>query len=608
MARSKGPRHVIELPLTVDQRTRHCLERRFAAANTLRNGILQEALRALDACRADPAWAAARLLPRKTKAERIARSEMFSIVRENHGLTEVSLNILERQMRNYCWINDHISARLGRAIIKDVLRSIDGHLFLKRGRPRFRKADDCRTISAEHMSPMRLKGSVADGYMLRWSGLNLPVRGTQFSTAEEHGLGGELVHCRVKRIPNGKTQPASPWRYVVQVVVKGKPLVHRERASSGVVGIDTGPSLIGVVWRDGPAGSGYSLVPLAIEVEPDEAAIRRSERSQDRQRRAANPDCFDDRGRWIKGKHLRHQSKRNAREMASRRKREAKAALHRRNSHGRDTNRILSVANEIRLEDHGFRGWMALWGRAIGRGMPGGFVSELKRKCLDAGGSVVMINTRRAALSQVDALGGERLKKPLRQRWHELGDGSGFVQRDLHSALLASHCNAAGVIDPIGIRADLEGPCQDLVRPTAASAAAMAEAARTRAKPASRSKDRQSGSNASPEVPAMRELSRTVRRRNWLRGRIATRQTRSGLLPIAGVQLASVSDSVPLDWGGRNTDQDDADNRTASRSAMTARRVLSAAPFHDTAKRSAAVEGTGLSPTVRFQTRVGAVL
>ena len=62
-ARYSGSRHVVELPLTVTESDRHVFQRRFSAVNTLDNGVLQIGLAALDACRADPAWKAARLNP-----------------------------------------------------------------------------------------------------------------------------------------------------------------------------------------------------------------------------------------------------------------------------------------------------------------------------------------------------------------------------------------------------------------------------------------------------------------------------------------------------------------------------------------------------------------
>lgn len=541
--RAEGARHVVELPLTVTESDRHRLERRFAAANTLRNGVLESALRALDVCRADPAWAAARLLPGSTKPERAARSAAFAAAREHHGLTETALCAVERRMREACWIGDHVTARLGHVIVKDVLKAIEGHMFLRRGGPRFRCADDCRTISARQSSPMILKGSPEEGYAIRWSGLTLRVRREDFSASELHSLGCGIVHCRVKRIPSGRVAPASPWRYAVQVVVRGAPMIHRPRADHGVVGLDLGPGVVAAVWRDGPEGAGHALIPLAAEVAVDDAAIARAKRGLDRSLRAANPDCYDAAGRCRK--RPRRRSKRWLKAMARQRRAEARAARRRRNSHGRDANRLLAAASEIRLEDHGFRGMTALWGRRIGRCAPGLFVSELCRKATDAGGSVVRIDSRKAALSQVDACGGERMRKPLAQRWHALGPEApavamgGFVQRDLHSALLASRCDAAGLIDRVGVRADLEGACQRLVEPTAALAASV-QAARPDASRPVRPSGRRSGPNGCPEVPRTREtMSRRQRRRDWLRARIATRRARGTSPPDGGgVRLA----------------------------------------------------------------------
>lgn len=533
--RAEGARHVVELPLTVTESDRHRLELRFAAANTLRNGVLESALCALDACRADLAWKAAHLLPGSTKPERAARAAAFADVRERHGLTETALCAVERRMREACWIADHVTARLGHVIVKNVLKAIEGHMFLRRGRPRFRRADDCRTISARQQSPMILKGSPEEGFALHWSGLTLRVRRATFSASEMHSLGCGIVHCRVKRIPSGRIAPASPWRYAVQVVVRGAPMIHRPRAGHGVVGLDLGPGVIAAVWRDGPEGAGNALIPLAAEVVIDDAAIARAKRGLDRSLRAANPESYDAKGRCIGRPSKR--SKRWLKGIARQRRAEARAAKRRRNSHGRDANRLLAVAAEVRLEDHGFRGMTALWGRRIGRCAPGLFVSELCRKATDAGGSVVRIDGRKAALSQVDACGGERTRKPLAQRWHALGPEApaaavgGFVQRDIHSALLASRCDAAGLIDRVGVRADLEGACQRLVEPTAALAASV-QAARPDAPRPARSSGRRSGPNGCPEVPRTREtMSRRERRRDWLRARIATRRTRRTASP-----------------------------------------------------------------------------
>lgn len=463
--------HTVELPLTVTEADRHRLEQRFAAANTLYNGVLQDALRALDVCRSDPAWDAARKLKGKE------RTEAFKAVRHTHGLTLSALARTMRTMRSGCWIEDHLESRLGDVLVAQVIRSIDRHLFEGAGRPRYRAQDDLRSVSANKHSPIRLLGSPVGGLAVHWGGLILPVRRDEFSPSELHSLGCKRLYCRIMRHPSGRAAPASPWRYAVQLVVEGKPYVHRPRATSGTVGIDFGPGTVATVFRGAAGDPEPEIIHLAHEVDVDEAAIRLGKRRLDRSRRASNPDCFDAAGRCIKRPKKR--SRRYERERARQRRREARAARHRRNCHGRDTNRILTAAVNIRIEDHGARGFAGLWGRSLGRKAPGLFVSELKRKALDVGGSVVEIDCRKAKLSQLDHTSGSRTKKPLSQRWHALADGSGFVQRDLYSAFLASHCDAEGHLDTAGTdRRWRQGVCKRLVRPTAAEAAAVGKAAR----------------------------------------------------------------------------------------------------------------------------------
>ena len=503
MAKQRKSCHTVEFPLTITESDRHSLERRFAAANTLYNGLLQIALRSLDACRADPSWDAARKLTGKP------RSEAFKAVRHTHGLTLSALAKAMRQMRTGCWIEDHLESRLGDVIVAQVLRSIDRHLYEGAGRPRFRSAKDCNSISANRHSPIRLVGSPKDGLSILWGGLNLSVRRDQFSPAELHTLGCKRLYCRVVRHPSGRSLPRSPWRYAVQLVVEGKPHVHQPRAQSGVVGIDFGPGTVACVFLDTEKNAKPQIVHLAQEVEVDEAAIRRSGRKLDRSIRAANPDSFDAAGRCIRRPKKR--SRRYIREKNRQRRREARAARHRRNCHGRDTNQILAHATHVKIEDHGAQGFAGLWGKSVGRKAPGLFVSELNRKALDVGGSVTRINCRKAKLSQFDHLTQACHKKPLSQRYHALGDGSGFVQRDLYSAFLAAHCSKDGDLDiPSAQQHWKEGVCNRLVWPTAAQAANVGKAAkasgprpklRLRAATPTR---RQSGSNGSSAVPAMR--------------------------------------------------------------------------------------------------------
>jgi hypothetical protein len=67
------------------------------------------------------------------------------------------------------------------------------------------------------------------------------------------------------------------------------------------------------------------------------------------------------------------------------------------------------------------------------------FVSLLTRKAESAGGKVVELNTWKLKMSQYDHINEVCTKKPLKQRWHTLGDSNTLVQRDCYSAFLAKN-------------------------------------------------------------------------------------------------------------------------------------------------------------------------
>ena len=76
-------------------------------------------------------------------------------------------------------------------------------------------------------------------------------------------------------------------------------------------------------------------------------------------------------------------------------------------------------------------------------------MSKLRCKAERAGGELIEIDTWSLKLSQYDHPTDACTKKPLNQRWHVLGDGSGVVQRDLYSAFLARCVDTQGIKDAL---------------------------------------------------------------------------------------------------------------------------------------------------------------
>jgi hypothetical protein len=67
----------------------------------------------------------------------------------------------------------------------------------------------------------------------------------------------------------------------------------KQPAGTDTIGLDLGPASLAIVPRQAQA----HLVALGGELHPQTRAIRRLQRKMDRQRRAANPEHYDDKGR-----------------------------------------------------------------------------------------------------------------------------------------------------------------------------------------------------------------------------------------------------------------------------------------------------------------------
>jgi hypothetical protein len=166
-----------------------------------------------------------------------------------------------------------------------------------------------------------------------------------------------------------------------------------------IIGADLGPSSLSLVAREGEA----SLTIFCEELTPDAQAIRRLQRKMDRQRRAGNPENYDERGR------LRKQGKRRLNWKASKRyeqtrrrkaEKERKLAAHRKSLHGKKVHEIIAVGNTIILEKISYKGWQKQYGKSVGLRAPGMFVGHLKRTVASTGGTLIEVPTGRSKLSQ----------------------------------------------------------------------------------------------------------------------------------------------------------------------------------------------------------------
>ena len=447
MARKKAPSFVLELPLVVHSDQAKRLRSRLEAARCLYNALLGEALKRMQRMRNDPAWQVARAIPRSQKKQRAAA---FGELRETFGFTEYALHAVAKEARTG-WIADHIDAVMAQILASRAYQAVNrlclGQAKKVRFKSRGRGLDSVE--NKRNDTGMRFVLQTPEqgnqGYLL-WGEDRLPAIIDWHDPVVCHGLRHRIKYARLLRrkasSPAAAGADCSGYRYQVQLVLEGTPLVKpKQRPGAEIIGLDLGPSVLAIVPREEQA----RLVPLAEELRPDARKKRRLQRKLDRQRRANNPEHYDEQGRikthggqrrpWKESQGYQHTRRRLATQ-------ERKLAAHRKSLHGRLVNEIVRVGNHIQTEKLSYRGWQKRYGRSVGLHAPGMLIDHLKRTVAKTGGILTEFATRATKLSQYCHHCKRYQKKPLSQRWHACDCGIGPVQRDLYSALLAAYLEA----------------------------------------------------------------------------------------------------------------------------------------------------------------------
>jgi hypothetical protein len=308
MKKSKTSTFLLELSLATDPGQAKRLRGHFEAARQLYNALLGEALKRMYCMRADSAWQAAHAISHTRKQERHAA---FAQIRKEHGFSEYAMHAFAKEA-NCSWIADHLDAVTAR-------------------------------IPA----------------IINW---NDPV--------VKHGLGQRIKYVRIVRRkasgPKARGADYQGTRYYVQLVLEGQSyLKKKNRPGEDVVGLDLGPSTIAIVPRKSKA----RLELLCNELKPSTRKKQQLERKMDRQRRANNPQNYDEKGR-IKKQGKRRLSWKNSKGYLVTQRRHANQerilAAHRKSLHGRKVNDIVRIGNSIHLEKISYKGWQNGLGRASG--------------------------------------------------------------------------------------------------------------------------------------------------------------------------------------------------------------------------------------------------
>ena len=447
--RKKTPTFLLELPLVVQAGQAARVGGHLEVGRQFYNAVLSAGQERLRRMRADPAWQAARAIPRTQPQERRAA---FAALRERYGFSEYAFHELAKALR-VSWLAEHLDAVLAQTLATRAYRALNRVCVGKARRVRFKSRgrglgsiENKRNDTGMRFVLEPCAAERPQGYLL-WHDERLQALIDWDDPVVVHGLSHEIKYARLVRrrasSPRARGADRQGERYYVQLLLKGMPH-HKPKHTIGsdTIGLDLGPQSLAIVPQQAEA----RLEALCAELRPDEKAIRRLQRKMERQRRAANPEHYDEKGRPKKrGKGApRWKQSRGYRESRRRKAaRERKLAAHRKSLHGRLVHQIVRVGNTIITEKLSYRGWQKRCGRSVGLRAPGMLIDHLRRTVASTGGTLHEVPTRTTKLSQFCHGCGTLVPKQLSQRWHQCACGIGPVQRDLYSAFLAAYLDPA---------------------------------------------------------------------------------------------------------------------------------------------------------------------
>ncbi len=446
--KSKTPTFLLELPLVVEAGQAKRLRAHLEAARQFYNAILSEGQQRLRRMRADPAWQAARAIPRPHKQERQAA---FSALREQYGFSEYALHEYAKHAR-VSWLAEHLDAVLAQTLASRAYAALNRVCLGEAKRVRFKSHTRGLDSIENKRNDTGLRFVLqkpeegCQGYLV-WKDDQLPALIDWNDPVVKHGLAHTIKYARLirRKATSERAEGADGegYRYYVQLALEGVPY-HKPKHTFGTdtIGADLGPSTIAIVPREGEA----RLERFCEELASNEKERRRLLRKLDRQRRAANPENYDEKGRPKKrGKQGLHWKTSRGYLATRRRKaaRERKLAAQRKSLHGRLVHEIVSLGTTIIVEKVSYKGWQKRYGKSVGLRAPGMFIEMLKRTVASTGGTLIEVPTRSTKLSQFCHGCGKTVKKPLWQRLHQCSCGIGPIQRDLYAAFLAAY------LDPV---------------------------------------------------------------------------------------------------------------------------------------------------------------
>lgn len=450
MGKSTTPSFVISLRILPTEEDERELEYRFHAGAHLYNLCVKEARKRAHKLLKNAEYKARRKTYSGTKEEQKVLLE----IRARYGLAgSYSLEPYIKEGRKK--FAKHLDSDTCAKISQTVWSAIADFLFKNGEQIHFKRARDFRSMESKtNKQGVRFKENC-----VHWCGLCIPVRVRKKDAyAKQCLLNNRIKYCRIHR-----KWHKHKWRYYIELVMEGIPPLKERKLGCGRVGIDIGTSTIAAVSE-----ADVLFKELNDGIDSIDREIKCLNRKADRQRRANNPDNYNDNGtikkdsrnfhkRW---KVSRHQKLTYDKIKERYQKRSNKLSQFQ----NQLANKIIAMGDEIVIETMNFQALQKKakktekskktgrykkkkrFGKSISIHAPSQLVGKIKRRLAYFGGNLLEIKTTKMKASQYNHITGEYMSSDLNKRWKELVPNI-CVQRDLYSAFLLFNVKNEETID-----------------------------------------------------------------------------------------------------------------------------------------------------------------
>lgn len=450
MGKSTTPSFVVSLRLLPTKEDEQELECRFRAGAHLYNLCVKEARKRVHKLLKDAEYKARRKAYSDTKEEQEALFE----IRARYGLAgSYSLESYIKEGRKK--FSKHLDSSTCAKISMAVWSATANFLFKDGEQIHFKKVRDFRSMESKN----NIQGIRFREDHVEWRGLNIPIRVRKKDVYIKQCFQNHRIkYCRIHR-----KWHKHKWRYYVELIMEGIPPLKERRMGKGRVGIDIGTSTIAAVSE-----ADVLFKELNDGIESIDREIRCLNRKADRQRRANNPDNYNENDtikkdnrnfhkRW-KVSHNQKLTYDKIKELYQKRSNKLSQFQN------QLANEIVTMGDEIVIETMNFQALQKKakktekskktgrykkkkrFGKSISIHAPSQLVGKVKRRLAYFGGTLLEIKTTKMRASQYNHITGEYMSSDLNKRWKELIPDL-WIQRDLYSAFLLFNVKDEETID-----------------------------------------------------------------------------------------------------------------------------------------------------------------